>query len=123
MIPLIAAFLKQARESRIAVYLVYGWPDADGRANIASASNVDPKMAEGLRRTMLGIDDQSVLAAAQALHQAPGGCDVCFHQFKIDQETAWHDLSHSAVQAHIRPAQIVIDAVKERSTARPGGSV
>lgn len=114
MIPpdnLVRAFLKQARDNQVAVYLIYGYQSGD-RAVLASAANVDPQSAEGLRRTLLGIDDVGLLIAAQALHDDIGGCAVC--PLSINSP-AWNKLEHAQIQAHVRIARIIIDALKTRA--------
>jgi len=57
------AFLTVARERGTSVYLVYGYA-ADGLAIIKSASNVSRERTDGLRRTLLGIDEIGVASAA-----------------------------------------------------------
>lgn len=123
MIPpdhLVRAFLKQARDNQVAVYLVYGYQSGD-RAIVAAAANVDPQTSEGLRRTMLGIDDVGLLLAAQALHEYALGCDVCLNTEASTPPDKWDKLTHNDIQAHIRPVRIIIDALKARAATKASG--
>jgi hypothetical protein len=110
---LVREFLKAARAGGTSVFLVYGY-NADGKINLASASNVDENAVGQLKTWMLGLDVKNLieasLAAAERLHN-DGSCPVC------TAGKPWDELHDTQKAHHIQIAATIIEVIRERASA------
>ena len=111
---LVDRFLTEAKDAKIAVYMVYGHM-TPGQLNIFNVSNVPAVAVHNLKRELLGLGGKGSEIASRALHLQRGACVVCETYCSDVAKKNWSELTETEQGFHTRVADVVIEAVAKNS--------